>query len=58
MAGRGRDPGVSGPKREEREKRSEETQTTPKGVKIPIPERAEFFKNLEKIAPPKKPPKI
>ena len=31
-------------------------QTTPKGLEIPIPTREEFLRNMEKVAPPPKPP--
>jgi hypothetical protein len=30
----------------------EPTQTTLKGLKIPVPTREEFLRNLEKVAPP------
>jgi hypothetical protein len=33
----------------------EPTQKTPKGLEIPVPTREEFFRNLEKVAPPVKP---
>jgi hypothetical protein len=32
----------------------EPTQKTPKGLEIPIPTREEFFRNMERVAPPVK----
>jgi hypothetical protein len=31
------------------------TQTTPKGLTIPVPSREEFIRNLEKVAPKPEP---
>jgi hypothetical protein len=31
---------------------SEPTQTTPKGLKVPVPTREEFLRNMDKVAPP------
>jgi hypothetical protein len=33
------------------EKPAEPTQTTPKGLTIPVPSREDFIRNLEKVAP-------
>ena len=36
------------------EEGAEETQTTEKGLEIPVPKRDEFLKNLEKVSKPKR----
>lgn len=36
----------------------EPTQTTEKGLKIPVPTREEFLRNLEKVAPKPAPPEV
>ncbi|CAN5123778.1 hypothetical protein BH20ACT11_BH20ACT11_16060 [soil metagenome] len=33
-------------------KKNESKQKTPKGQKIPVPKRSDFFRNLKKIAKP------
>jgi hypothetical protein len=33
----------------------EPTQTTPKGLEIPVPTREEFLRNMETVAPPVQP---
>jgi hypothetical protein len=37
------------------DKPQEPTQTTPKGVEIPVPKRDDFLRDLKKVAPPAKP---
>jgi hypothetical protein len=37
------------------EQPEEETQHTPKGAEIPSPDRSEVFRDLEKVAKPRKP---
>jgi hypothetical protein len=32
-----------------------QTETTPKGLEVPVPKRENFFANLKKVAEPKKP---
>jgi hypothetical protein len=32
----------------------DETQTTEKGLQIPVPKRGEFFSNLKKVSKPKR----
>jgi hypothetical protein len=39
-------------------KPEEPTQTTEKGLTIPVPTRKEFLRNLEKVAPKPEPPKV
>jgi len=34
------------------------TQETPQGYKIPVPTREEFFRDLEKVAKPRKKPSL
>ena len=34
------------------------TQTTDKGLTIPVPSRDEFLRNLEKVAPKPEPPEV
>ncbi|HEY7934335.1 MAG TPA: hypothetical protein VID48_10985 [Solirubrobacteraceae bacterium] len=36
----------------------EPTQTTEKGLEIPIPTREDFLRNLEKVAPPVESPEL
>jgi hypothetical protein len=33
--------------------RKPKTETTPKGLTVPVPKRGEFFANLKKLAKPK-----
>jgi hypothetical protein len=39
----------------EQEKDEPESERTPKGLKVPVPRRDEFFANLKKAAKPDKP---
>lgn len=43
---------MSEAEREKPEQPDQQTQRTKTGVEIPVPERDEFFQNLEKLAPP------
>jgi len=42
---------------EKRDEPTPKTQTTPKGVEIPIPTREEFLRDLKKVAPRAEPAK-
>jgi hypothetical protein len=41
-----------------KDKPEKPTQTTPKGLTIPVPSRDEFIRNLEKVAPKPEPPEV
>jgi hypothetical protein len=44
--------------KEPKDKETEEPTTyTPKGLRVPVPRRADFFRNLAKVAKPRKQPK-
>lgn len=39
----------------DKQKDQEETEQTPKGLTVPVPERGKFFENLKKATQPEKP---